>query len=56
MRDEFQRFLQGTVSHHRASGAPGSWKGKEPKITYATVIQVICIDSNECKKINTYQK
>jgi len=27
-----------------ALGAPGSRKGNEPKITYATVMQVICID------------
>jgi hypothetical protein len=34
----------------------GVRKTKKLEIEYATVIQVICIDSNGYKKIPTYQK
>jgi len=36
-------------------GSSRELERQRTEITYATVIQVICIDSNECKKINTYQ-
>ena len=44
--EDFYGVLSAIIEHREL----GSWKGKEPKITYATVMQVICINSMNVKR------